>query len=418
MATVIPTTGITDVLVRNTLPTVKVDIGGWCTENEINMFSRYKPVRYPHFAPISAGITNWWKAARRNCGIDIPSIRDIKEAGTVNWTYEKPEGGDASPYRMDDFAGYNDDAYPIIMSMYSGGIEVNKASGLGELSMMFYTTPSIETNLGIADIDNPELRNLYVYAELVDSLGITRIRLTGDSTLENGGDHLKFKISTLAEGQYTMYLCLSDTKQEQGGAGVGGTLYALYHDSSHLVKVPVNIVAYSPISFNVVGIGYSLDGPFMEIDRLFGGDLALETNGNVTFKCTLTAKPNTMGGGYRVADMVADVDRTFFDHSYSAGLFGRVFNESKQEVLEIEASAGESKTYYISGGFLDVGTSGAGQRPPSGKRIATGISIKAAIGNVTNKVFIGGAPFVAIAGGGDFIKDPGHDIGGNGDGSN
>lgn len=80
-----------------------------CKASGINMWSKYKPVRFAFSNPKPA---NWWKANDNNCGIVVSGGSFDFDLAAFNgvYEYEKPRGGQSEPYRKSDFQGYNHDA--------------------------------------------------------------------------------------------------------------------------------------------------------------------------------------------------------------------------------------------------------------------------------------------------------------------
>lgn len=77
------------------------------------MWAKYKPTCYPSPFP-----DNWYKARDGNYGISVPSYNTLESLynayfidGDENhdngYSYERPSGGSAEPYRLGDFRGYN-----------------------------------------------------------------------------------------------------------------------------------------------------------------------------------------------------------------------------------------------------------------------------------------------------------------------
>lgn len=88
------------------------DLGYLCknTHGKTNMWSKKKPVKWAQLAPASN--VEWWKATNGRYGFIFPSttvvITNQNDDGV--WTYDPPIGGDASPFRLLDFEGYNHNA--------------------------------------------------------------------------------------------------------------------------------------------------------------------------------------------------------------------------------------------------------------------------------------------------------------------
>ena len=85
-----------------------------CSSQKINRWAKYKPVRYNFTGNRPA---DWWRAADGKCGLSIPTYQLSNLSGMmtamqegITWEYLPPTGGTESPYRLDDFDGYNPSA--------------------------------------------------------------------------------------------------------------------------------------------------------------------------------------------------------------------------------------------------------------------------------------------------------------------
>lgn len=110
------------------------DIATLCKSNNINMWSKYKPVKLRKkfvtdtlnsdgkswTAP--SGRLGWWLGNNTvdDAALVIPLVTSKSnfDNNKAKWTYNKPYGGDSSPYRLSDFAGYYDDAQAPISPAY------------------------------------------------------------------------------------------------------------------------------------------------------------------------------------------------------------------------------------------------------------------------------------------------------------
>lgn len=110
------------------------DIANLCKSHNINMWSKYKPVKLRKkfvtdtlnsdgkswTAP--SGRLGWWLGNNTvdDAALVIPLVTSKSnfDDNKAKWTYNKPYGGDSSPYRLSDFAGYWDDAQAPISPAY------------------------------------------------------------------------------------------------------------------------------------------------------------------------------------------------------------------------------------------------------------------------------------------------------------
>ena len=96
------TTNISTTLVGTTLGTSSRDVGTLCTHSAINKWSKFKPVNLPQVVGVDE---TQLKAI--NYGLTFPRTNVFNVIATQKWTYDKPTGGAASPYRLGDFRQYH-----------------------------------------------------------------------------------------------------------------------------------------------------------------------------------------------------------------------------------------------------------------------------------------------------------------------
>ncbi len=113
MAIIDRTNNISVMYIRNflglneNLDTECLDVGTICTKAK-NKWAKYKPVKYQTDSEIT---DNQRKAV--NYGLTATKI-DRTTLATTEWGYEKPTGGNSSPYRLLDYMGYNTLAKPFM----------------------------------------------------------------------------------------------------------------------------------------------------------------------------------------------------------------------------------------------------------------------------------------------------------------
>lgn len=88
-------------------------LSGLCSSSKINIFAKYKPVKW-------SGTTRsntWWKSVDQNCGINLEPYDDLVEMTNdwynvegfdwrYFWKHVPPTGGGTYPYRLLDFNNY------------------------------------------------------------------------------------------------------------------------------------------------------------------------------------------------------------------------------------------------------------------------------------------------------------------------
>lgn len=110
-------------------------VGGLCTHPNINKWAKYKPVRYAGVVKKDTfnaqgkwekgeGSNGWWMGDGQGI-MNIPKLNGESEATLIDsiklvkeWSYNKPTGGETSPFRLSDFIGYKHNAecpaYPYL----------------------------------------------------------------------------------------------------------------------------------------------------------------------------------------------------------------------------------------------------------------------------------------------------------------
>lgn len=100
------------------------DLATLCKSENINMWAKYKPTCYPSSFP-----DDWYKARDGNYGISVPIYSNLESLYNAyfidgdkdhdnGYSYERPSGGSAEPYRLGDFRGYNNKATSPIYGFF------------------------------------------------------------------------------------------------------------------------------------------------------------------------------------------------------------------------------------------------------------------------------------------------------------
>ena len=123
-----------------------IDLGMMCTSPKINMWAKYKPVRF-YWNLEGDKPSEWWKGDDGWCGLDISqakisndtNVADIASHYTSDnkngWNYAAPRGGDAEMFRLDDFENYNALVEPFVNG-YTMPFVWTKDAGSFEVSFM------------------------------------------------------------------------------------------------------------------------------------------------------------------------------------------------------------------------------------------------------------------------------------------
>lgn len=98
---------------KNGVTYLNTDVGALCTSDNINIWSKYKPVNHTF---TSNRPSDWWKGVANNCGIEKKSYGLFEEMFNSIMNKEKQFYHDKplNIFRLGDFAGYNTAATPPI----------------------------------------------------------------------------------------------------------------------------------------------------------------------------------------------------------------------------------------------------------------------------------------------------------------
>lgn len=124
----LPDHGITVSKVAETLGVTSTDVGKLCICNTINKWSKQKPVKFDKQTGLTAAD---FKTA--HYGLVVPyafpsdmsastyyTLSEVRKMmkPEMNWSYQRPEGGEHSPYRLGDFRCYEHESIPVLYSNY------------------------------------------------------------------------------------------------------------------------------------------------------------------------------------------------------------------------------------------------------------------------------------------------------------
>ena len=158
--------GITTSAVGNALGTTSRDVGALCTNSNINIWSRWKPIAH------TATTMTWNTMSQANYGINVLSgnspttlLTNVKNNGNKGYTYNKP----VNNFRLGDFRNYDHYAEMPIHTTYNNNASVNIGgvtstnkdtykAGLEGVEMVDGNTTTIDTGqtyISKSDIYNP-----------------------------------------------------------------------------------------------------------------------------------------------------------------------------------------------------------------------------------------------------------------------
>ncbi len=146
----LPNTNISVAMVKAELGASTNDVGRLCIHPNVNMWSKWKPVRYPSVSPITQAQL---EAAKYGITFEtyanIGAVTDAYVSSSVVWSYDKPRGGLYNePYRLTDFTNYEKTAIVPIAGAFvtpqaqniengqttiTGSVFINSSPKVGEI---------------------------------------------------------------------------------------------------------------------------------------------------------------------------------------------------------------------------------------------------------------------------------------------
>ena len=117
----LPNTNISVAMVKAELGAATNDVGQLCIHPNVNMWSKWKPVRFNSIIPITQAQL---EAVKYGITFDtyanIEAIRTAYQNSSVVWSYDKPRGGLYNePYRLTDFTNYEHSAIAPIAGAFA-----------------------------------------------------------------------------------------------------------------------------------------------------------------------------------------------------------------------------------------------------------------------------------------------------------
>lgn len=118
MSNALPQTNISLSDIRDTLQTATNDIAALCKHFDVNKWAKYKPINCPGLTESDVLAGAFWPQGLqddnfyRQWGLNLRPYGNYPDftPEQQGWGYDKPQGGDNSPYRLGDFRGYYHDA--------------------------------------------------------------------------------------------------------------------------------------------------------------------------------------------------------------------------------------------------------------------------------------------------------------------
>lgn len=182
------------------------DIGYICSNKhgKINKWAKYKPVRYNVITTES--LKEWYRAQTGDCGLEFSKTDYLSDYKSGNaFAYKPPTGGDAAPFRLLDFEGYDHKAEPFVRTHIRKGytIKVNYQIQANYTIGVEFRVRS-EAWLTLADLNtaiNGRAANMYLCADIYNSDPIAGNasfvrKLKADQPIMSGGTSIRIDFNS------------------------------------------------------------------------------------------------------------------------------------------------------------------------------------------------------------------------------
>lgn len=214
--------------VATVLGTSNTTASALCTNDNINMWAKYKPVVLNSVAPDRN--SEWWKGINRNCGIEAKVlssyklIKDNMDGKNNGWVYDKPKGGAYSPFRIADFNGYN---HNVRFYIHSFSVSSNVEPGGMIIGQCLYELVSDDRDYIILDDLNIASFGLYFGIAIYNSSGGVVRRGTSSNPITAGTFSVTIPSRGMINGDYTVAPFLSSKYQPWDGTDYAADYYTI-----------------------------------------------------------------------------------------------------------------------------------------------------------------------------------------------
>lgn len=313
------------------------NFGSLFRKENINMFSKKKPVNYPELFCNDDYYPNWWKGEDNSCGIAFGKFMSIDEVMDANWEYVPLKDG--YPRRLGDFRNYDTEAQPVIATRIAEGEkkEVDFNDGIWE----FYPDipPSSDTQLSVSDLSavlsNP---TLYICAA-VRIMGAWDITIGDDIMAEECKVTVNFGTTTNWIGEHRVVLCLTDGNE---------AYFPLPQDNDNVASFKLNVVYRLPYVIEFLGISNSLNGEYTDLSLYGSQETGYPATNEVYFKCKVIKQ--TTSATYVYTSELTGMSENFEGGTTEQSLVSCMYDSSKKLVEQVDLrymSVGDETIVYF-----------------------------------------------------------------------
>ena len=238
----LPTTGLTTNAVASALGEASNDVGTLCKSNKINKWSKWKPIQNNKVTGLT--LTDLQNA---NFGFTIPNAdADEGVALAQAWTYNKPTGGAASPYRLGDFRGYEHNSIRPFNLLLPDYVNQNQSGVVAKLILPTITADNVDGSFFFGNM----------YFGVLIKKGTQVEYKTAATKISAGGTTVDFSESTAIDttGTFDVYCFYTATAIATMTNTISQILYSLNGDDGVAHKTVTVYVEHAPV------YGFGLSG--------------------------------------------------------------------------------------------------------------------------------------------------------------
>ena len=375
-------TNITVSLVKNTLGDSAIDVGSLCLSPLVNRFSKYKPIDFNSFFPLSE--TDY---ANASYGFTLEQSVDAKNSDNKEWKWRAP----ISAYRLSDFASYYHDAPVPIKHIKGASFDVNRFS-VGSHAIGF-TIPEAPTGneyyvLNVSNITPQNgtgvlLGNYYLGAAIYDNtntlkgtyysfepIAYSNVNANGATVVLSLGATFNSNsqpIENYQVGTYTAYLFLSNYAKV---APVGGL--RKYWPCWGEIGAP------TPLNINVLALDSIMTVQIQGIRPYSSNQWA---NGSTEYKIGIISQ--AVRGSYYRFDVKTRINNISSETVYvdlsSIYLFHNKLSVYGGDITRASQVLGSGTQVINAGGYADIITSFITPLPATAPTTSDSLSLDAKI---------------------------------------
>ena len=211
------------------------------------------------------------------------------------WTRKKPGGGSGAPFRLGDFAGYNSNAQPLLVTNLIDDVVVNRGS---DSHWDFYPkiyTGTDSTNLSLDDISlgGVKLGDCYV-AVRIDYNGYT-VYACSNNTIRNypkiSVDLSSFSSTMIGQKMTARFFICGEYFAQKTNWIIQDVQYCMYSDQYNKTSIGFTVKEDSMFTIRIDSIGSKL-GSYYSVANYSqqSSPLQLGVSGDIYLLCTVTNK--------------------------------------------------------------------------------------------------------------------------------